>query len=377
MTRVIVVGAGIIGLSVAEELTRRGIDVQILEKNPSVGSESSGAAAGILSPQGEAKGPGPFLDLLLAGYQLIPEAVARLEALTRMDLRYRASGMLALALSDSDEKELDQLLAWQKRAGLRLEKVTDSQIKEMEPVVDGPVRWGVWWPQTSQIDNTRLVEAYRRVVETQGGKILTNRPVTQFLTEMDRVVGVQTPQGSLFADWVVNCAGSWSGFDAALSLPVPTIPVKGQILQFRTDRPLFQRIVRSARVYFVQRSAQELIVGTTVEQAGFNKEVTEEGRKIIQEGAREVASIFSGMSPEQAWAGLRPGTPDQLPLLGPTPLRQFLLATGHFRNGILLAPLTGRLIADCVTRGACSIDLSPFSISRFLAKSAFRCLTPI
>ena len=118
-----------IGLSVADELTRRGVDVQILERNSRVGSEASSAAAGILSPQGEAKGAGPFLDLLLVGYQLIPEAVTRLEGLTQIDLKYRASGMLALALSDSDEKELDQLLAWQRRAGLRLEKVTGSQIK--------------------------------------------------------------------------------------------------------------------------------------------------------------------------------------------------------------------------------------------------------
>ncbi|MBI3615245.1 MAG: glycine oxidase ThiO [Candidatus Omnitrophica bacterium] len=366
--RVLIVGGGIIGLSIGEELTRRGVEVQILERNPEAGTEASSAAAGILSPQGEAKGPGPLLDFLQAGYQMIPEAVARLESLTRMDLRLRASGMLALALSDADEEELEQVYSWQTKAGLRLDRVSASHVKQLEPAVDGPVRWGIWWPQTSQIDNVRFVEAYRRAVEAQGGKIETNRPVTRFLTEADRVVGVETPQGKLFGDWVVNCAGSWAGFDLSFSLPIPTIPVKGQILQFRTERPWFQRIVRSARAYFVQRWAQQLIVGTTVEQAGFNKEVTEEGRRTIQAGAKELVSRMASISPEKSWSGLRPGTPDQMPLLGPTPLKQFLLAAGHYRNGILLAPLTGRLIADWITRGTCSMDLSAFSVTRFLAK---------
>ena len=365
--RVLIVGGGIIGLSIAEELTRRDVEVQIFERNPKTGAEASSAAAGILSPQGEAKGPGPLLDLLQAGYQMIPEAVARLESLTGMDLKFKAGGMLALALSDADEEELERAYSWQTKAGLQLDRVSGSEVKKLEPAVDGPVRWGIWWPQTSQIDNTRLVEAYRQAVERQGGKVQTGTPVTRFLTEADRVTGVETSKGKVFGDWVVNCAGSWSGFDASFSLPVPTVPVKGQMLQFRTERPWFQRIVRSTRVYFVQRSAKEIVVGTTVEQVGFDKEVTEEGRRSIQAGAKEMVSRIASVVPEKSWAGLRPGTPDELPILGPTPFKNFLLATGHYRNGILLAPLTGRLIADWITRGGCSTDLSAFSVARFLA----------
>jgi glycine oxidase len=364
--RVLLVGAGIIGLSVAEELARRGVEVQLFEKGDRPGCEASSAAAGILSPQGEADGPGPFLDLLLAGYQMIPEAVARLTALTQMDLKYRASGMISVALSEQDEQELNRQVAWQQRAGLRLERLTAARIKEMEPAIDGPVRSGVWWPQTAQIDNTRLVEATAEVVRTQGGTIHLKTPVTRFLMDRNRVVGVQTPQGEVTADWVVNSSGSWAGFDGALSVAIPAIPVKGQILQYRTDVPIVQRIIKSPRAYLVQRSDRQLIVGTTVEHAGYDKRVTDLGRRQIQTGVREMTSRLDSLTLESSWAGLRPGTPDRLPILGPTPWDRLLLATGHYRNGILLAPLTGRLIADWITRGGCSIDLSPFGLTRFM-----------
>ncbi len=368
--KVVIVGAGLIGLAVADELSRRGAQVILLERNAAVGSEASSAAAGILSPQGEAKGPGPLLDLFLAGYQLIPEAVARLEALTGIDLRFRAGGMLAVALTQEDEQELEGQCAWQRKAGLRLERLSAAQVRSMEPAIDGPVRWGIGWPQTAQIDNVRMVEAYHRIVRSQGVDIETGALVLRFLIESDRVVGVETSQGDIRADWTVDCAGSWAGFDPAFPVPIPTFPVKGQILRFRTEEALFQRVVRSPRAYFVQRAADELIVGTTVEQVGFNKEVTDEGRRMILQGGEEIASRLASLPLEAAWAGLRPGTPDGLPVLGPTPLKQFLLAAGHFRSGILLAPLTGRLVAEWILKGSCSIDLSTFSISRFLAQAA-------
>ncbi len=367
--RVLIVGAGVVGLAVAEELIRRGISVELLERNSEAGEEASWAAAGILSPQGEAEGPGPFLELLLAGYPMMVGAVARLEALTQMDLRFRAGGMLALAFSELDEAELDRQLQWQEKAGLTLEWLQPSEVRRLEPAVDGPVRCGVFWPQTAQIDNTQLVKAYTRVVEAQGGVIRTNTPVKRFLVEADEVVGVETPQGRSQADWVVDCAGSWAGFDETLSFSIPTHPVKGQILQFRTTTAMVHRVVKSPRAYLVQRTPERLIAGTTVERVGFDKAVTEMGRRSIFEGACEMTSGVRNLSLETAWAGLRPGTPDRLPILGPTPLKRLLLATGHYRNGILLAPLTGRLLADFIATGESPIDLSPFGIHRFLAKT--------
>ena len=369
MIRVAVVGGGVIGLAVAEELARRGARVELFERAGEVGRESSSSAAGILAPQGEVKGPGPWLELLLAGYQMIPEMVARLESATGLELRYRASGMLSAALTDEDEQELERQFRWQSEQGLRVERVSASQIRSLEPAVDGPVRWGLWWPQCSQLDNTRLVEAYRLALQRQGGLIRTATPVLRFLLEQDQVIGVETPAGPVRADWVVNCAGSWAGFDAAFPLPIPTFPVRGQMLRFRTRSPLIQRIVRSSSFYLVQRSEEQLVAGTTVERAGYDKSVTEEGLRSIRAGVGRIASRLNGWEPEVSWAGLRPGTPDGMPILGPSPFRRLLLAVGHYRNGILLAPFTGRLIADRITQERCAFDWSPFGVDRFLAKA--------
>jgi glycine oxidase len=282
--------------------------------------------------------------------------------------------MFTLAFSDADEEELVRHLTWQREVGLRegesplrCERVTAAQIRGLEPALDGPVRWGIWWPQTAQLDNTRLVEAYRQLILSQGGVIRTDTPVSRFLVEQDQVVGVETSSEPIRADWVVNCTGSWAGFDRSLSLTFPTVPVKGQILQFRTEAPLLQRIVKSPRAYLVQRSPDQLIAGTTVEYVGYDKSVTEAGKRWIQEGTQEMTSRLAATPWGKAWAGLRPGTPDRLPILGETPFKRLLVATGHFRNGILLAPLTGRLIADLICTGTCSMDLSPFSVTRFLA----------
>ena len=365
--KVIVIGAGVIGLSIAENLSRRGIGVEVLERNPAAGQEASSAAAGILSPQGEAKGPGPFFELLKRGYSLIPETVARLESLTQIDVRYRAGGEIAVSFSPGDDRELLEEYLLQRQAGLQVEKLSEAEVRKCEPAVDGPLRWGLWWPQTAQIDCVRLMQAYVQLVRNQGVTVKTGTPVLRFLIEGDRVAGVATPSGNLESDWVVDCAGSWSGFDSTVGFAIPTVPVRGQMLLFSTRVPLLERIIRSPRAYLVQRSARQLMAGTTVERVGFDKAVTEEGRASIRRGAEEIAGGVRALSLESAWAGLRPGTPDDLPILGPAPFQGLLLATGHFRNGVVLGPLTGQLIADWIVKGSCSIDLTPFHVGRFFA----------
>ncbi|MCM8811644.1 MAG: glycine oxidase ThiO [Candidatus Omnitrophica bacterium] len=363
--KTIIVGAGVIGLAVADELCRRGVEVVVLDKAPGFGTEASAAAAGILSPQGEAKGPGPFFDLLTAGFQLIPETVARLQAVTGVDIEYKANGMLGLAMSDDDEKEFEYQMDWQKQIGVRFERLTREQVRDMEPAVDGPVRWGVWWPQTAQMNNRKMAQAYALAVEAQGGTIRPSVGAIRFLSRGSRVTGVATEQGLVEGDWVVNCAGAWAGFDGSLGFDLPLIPVRGQIIEFQTSVPLIRRVVKTPASYLVQRSNERLIAGTTVEKAGFDKRVTEEGKKQIRKGVIEMVSRVASLPENQAWAGLRPGTPDGRPILGRTPLDGLLVAAGHYRNGVLLAPLTGRLIADLIAKGTCSIDLMPFSASRF------------
>ena len=370
--RVLVVGAGIIGLAVADELSRRGLQVDLLEKGEAAGQEASSAAAGILSPHGEVDRPSPLLDLAQAAFQLIPETIKRLESVSGLDLRYRACGSLTLAITPDDERAHEAELAWQKKAGLRMEQLNAAQVKEMEPAVTGSIRSGIWWPQTAQVDNRQMVAAYRQVIQQQGATLHTQTAVSRFLLEKDSVIGVETNRGRFEADWVVNCAGSWANLDAALPAPIPVIPVKGQMLQFQTKSPVVQRVIQSPRAYLVQRSPEQLLVGTTLEEVGYDKTVTEAGRTAILQGVHEITSGLDSLPVQESWAGLRPGTPDGLPILGPTPWKRFLCATGHFRNGILLAPLTGRLIADWIQTGSCGLDLSPFSLTRFSPQESKR-----
>jgi len=214
-----------------------------------------------------------------------------------------------------------------------------------------------------------MLQAYQALLKRQGAVVRTGLPVRRFLLNKESVLGVETDQGKVLADAVVNCAGPWAPFDTALPFQIQTHPVKGQIVQMKTDQPLVRSVVKSGKTYLVQRDPQTLLVGTTVEYAGFDKQVTEEATRSILDRAQSVVSRVTDLSREKAWVGLRPGTPDGLPILGPTPLKGLWMATGHFRNGILLAPLTGRLLADGVLGVSTHLDMTPFRVDRFLPQS--------
>ncbi|MBI3322237.1 MAG: glycine oxidase ThiO [Candidatus Omnitrophica bacterium] len=370
MIRVAVVGGGIVGLAAAAELAGRGVEVDLLERNPEPGQEASWAAAGILSPHGMASlGSEPFLKLLAEGYRKVPGAVSRIREETGFDVGARATGMFGLALTAQDEQELITQDLWERSAGLEIEDVPEKDLRHEEPAVDGPVRRASWYPQVTKVDVRRFVEGYTRLVRSRGGKIRTGVTVTRFLIEAGRAAGVETSEGEVRADCVVNCAGSWAGFDGSLPFVVPAVPARGQILQLATVRPLVRGVVHSPRGYLVQRSDSELIAGTTVENVGFDKRVTEEGARSIRAGVAEFCSRTAGLSVAAQWAGLRPDTPDHLPVLGRSPVEGLLLAAGHFRNGVILAPLTGQAIADLALTGESPVDLSAFSVKRFTAKA--------
>ena len=363
--KVVVIGAGMVGLAAADELSRRGIAVELFERNGQVGAEASGAAAGILSPQAEAGGPGPFLDLLLEGRRLIPETVERLQRLSGLSLDFRADGMFGLAFTAEDEADLQRQMQWQKQYGIAVDWADPAQVRRDEPAVDGPVRSAVFWRDNGQLDPVQMAQAYRAVIERSGVAIHLSCPVVRLLIDGGRVHGVETFSGRTEADAVVDCAGSWAELEKVLPFPVPVTPVRGQMLEFSVPGPVFRRILHSPRAYLIQRADGKLVAGTTLERAGFDRSVTEEGRRSIRAGIEEICSQASSWKLERAWAGLRPDTPDHLPILGETPLSGFWMAAGHYRNGILLAPLTGRLIADWITGKAVPQGIGVFGLRRF------------
>jgi glycine oxidase len=308
-------------------------------------------AAGMLAPVGElAFGEPELLEMTLAAAAAYPAFIAELEAETGMATGYERQGALYVALDQDEAAELRRVHGLQRSLGLHAEWLPPRRCRELEPGLTPSFHGGVHVPDEAAVDPRALVEALLAALATEGVELRTGLEVAEALLDGERVVGVRTTAGDeLRADAVVLAAGSWSG--QAEWLPgrarPPVRPVKGQIVELRPvdgETPC-ERVVASERVYLVPRSDGRLIVGATVEEQGFDTTVTAGGvHELLREAYRLLPDVAE-MELVEAMAGLRPGTPDNLPLIGPGAIEGLALATGHYRNGILLAPLTGEAIA--------------------------------
>lgn len=363
---VVVVGGGVIGCAVARHVARRGASVTVVERGRP-GAEASWAAAGMLSPLAEANGPGPFLDLLLRARAGFPAIADALREETGADVGYRGDGTLYLALREDDEPELEHRFAWQHATGLAVERLSAEEARGLEPAISPAVRMALRFPGDHQVENRALSAALWAAAARAGAAFRLGSEVVRVLRDGDRVAGVELADGArIGAGVVVVAGGSWAGRLAGLPRPVPVHPVHGQLLALESVPPLFRHVVDSPRCYLVPRSEGRVIAGATAECVGFRKAVTPAGLRRLVDGALEVAPALAHAPIAESWAGLRPGTPDGLPILGPDPdVAGLLYATGHFRNGILLAPLTGQAIGDLALGKATDVDLAPFGIARF------------
>ena len=363
---VVILGGGIIGCALAEELARRGQRVCVVERGR-IGAEASSAAAGILSAQMDLSEPGSFFELCQAARRLYPGWVQRIERAARLSTEFRVRGLLYLAATRSEGRAMAFRVRWQQRRGLRVERWSPSQIQRREPAVDGRFVAGFCFPTEAQLDNAVLMRALAIACRRAGVDVREGVSVRRILQRGRAVTGVDTDHGAIRAPVVVNCLGSWAAMSGRFPVRLPVEPARGQILVFRGPRRLLRRSVMSARAYMVQRRDGRLLVGSTVERAGFEKALTLEGMHHILCGVRRMSRAAARGTFVEAWAGLRPRTPDDLPILGTTPLGGLHIATGHFRHGILLAPITATLMADLILRGRASFDLTPFRPQRFRA----------
>jgi len=363
---IIVLGGGIIGCATAWELAQRGQRVCLIERG-TIGCEASTAAAGILSAQMDLEGPGAFLELCQASRRLYPRWVDELERRSRMSVDYHVDGILSVAFTDDEVRRMDHRQRWQRRLGLKVERWSPREILHEEPNLAGKFKAGFFFPTEAQVDNVKLMEALGLACRKAGVAVLEQTEAKRLVIRRRHVAGVQTGRGTLFAPVVVNCLGSWSSLNRVPALRVPVEPAKGQMLAFTAPKRLFRHIVMSEAAYEVQRRSGVLIVGSTVEFVGFDKRVTLEGIHQILFGFRRMVSpsVFTQCAFQEAWAGFRPFSQDRLPILGETRVGGLLIASGHFRHGILLAPITAKLVADLMLRGRASHDLSSFSPSRF------------
>jgi glycine oxidase len=370
-TDVAIIGGGIMGSAVALRLCQRGIGVTVIERGIP-GAEASSAAAGILGPQMEAEGPGPLLELGLKSRALYPALAAELRDLTSIDVGYDRSGVLAVAFDEAGEAALSSRRAWQLARGLRVDSLSGEAARAREPALGPAVRAALAFNDDAQVVARDLARAFSQAAAGAGARFLTGRYVRRVLVDNGAVTGVELDGDVLPAGTVVVAAGSWSGLIEGAGVPAAVVrPARGQLVSIETRPPLFRHVVSAPGGYLVPRRDGTVLAGSTVEMAGFRKEVTVGGLAAILTMARTVIPALADAPVTGSWSNFRPFTEDHLPVLGATAVRGLVLATGHFRNGILLAPVTAHAIAELIATGKASIDLAPFAIDRFAMRTTW------
>ncbi|MFF3510615.1 glycine oxidase ThiO [Streptomyces sp. NPDC004393] len=372
---VLVVGGGIIGLVTAWRAAQRGLATTVVD--PAPGGGAAQVAAGMLAAVTELHyGEQTLLALNLESARRYPDFAAELTEATGLDLGYRRCGTLAVALDADDRADLRDLHALQQRSGLASEWLSGRDCRRLEPMLAPGVRGGLKVDGDHQIDPRRLVAALVTACERAG--VGFHRGWAERLTVLrGRVAGLRTADGTdLAAEQVVLAAGSLSGQLAGVPDEVlpPVRPVKGQVLRLTVPKryaPFLSRtvraVVRGGHLYLVPRENGELVVGATSEELGWDTTVTAGGVYELLRDAHELVPGITELPLTETRAGLRPGSPDNAPLLGPTELDGLLLATGHYRNGVLLTPVTGDVMAHVLTTGDLPDEARPFTPRRFAA----------
>lgn len=362
-TDIIVVGGGVIGLTVARALSLRGARITLIERSQP-GVEASYAAAGMLAPQAEADSADALFTLGCQSRDLYPGFATSLRRETGIDIELDHTGTLYLALNEQDENEVERRFHWQKEAGLPVESLSASSAKNLEPEINENVRAALRFPLDIQVENRRLLTALVASNKFLGVQLLLGQAVDSVRVTSGVVEGVESSRGFLPCQTVVIAGGAWSSTIRGLpSLEIE--PVRGQMVCLKLDKRRYRHIIYSPRGYVVPRSDGRLLAGSTSELAGFKRQVTAAGLHNILANAFEISPQIRDLAVTDTWAGLRPKAPDNLPVLGPDPeVAGLFYATGHYRNGILLAPVTGELIAEAI--------LGTFNTSRFGAFSPNR-----
>ncbi len=375
---VLVVGGGIIGLVTAWRAAQRGLATTVVD--PAPGGGAAQVAAGMLAAVTELHyGEETLLGLNLESARRYPAFAAELAEATGLDLGYRQCGTLAVALDADDRAHLRDLHALQLRSGLESQWLSGRECRRLEPMLAPGVRGGLRVDGDHQIDPRRLAAALVAACERAG--VIFHRVWAEELTVVrERATGVRTADGTaLTAGQVVLAGGSLSGRLAGLPGDVlpPVRPVKGQVVRLAVPRPYapflsrtVRAVVRGSHVYLVPRENGELVVGATSEELGWDTTVTAGGVYELLRDAHELVPGITELPLTETRAGLRPGSPDNAPLLGPTGLDGLVLATGHYRNGVLLTPVTGDVLADVLTTGALPDLARDFSPRRFAAATA-------
>jgi glycine oxidase len=358
-TDVVVIGGGVIGLSIAYALAEQQRTILVEKHQP--GQEASAAAAGILAVASGRSKRGPMYQLKRASQELYPALVRELEERTGIDIEYQTVGVLDLIRTDEDEKKYRKLYDLRRQQGHPAIWLTAEEVRRLEPSLASDVRGAVHFPGDHHLHNGKLAEAWAQAAVQRGVTLLTGTTVTEARLSQGRVTAVRIGEEWVGVGTVVIAAGAWSRqVGAVFGLTIPVEPAKGQMIAVRA--PQVRYVISWGEHYLVPRKNGEVIIGSSVEFLGYNKDVT---LATLQMFIHRSATLVPGISQaplSRFWAGLRPYSPTRRPILARAPgVDNIVLATGHHRNGIVLAPITGKLICELITTGHPSLSLEPFA----------------
>ncbi len=364
---VVIIGGGIIGCSAALRLAQAGAKVTLIERGE-IGQEASSAAAGMLAPQGEMIEPADFAELSVKSRDLYPQFVAEVEELGGERIAYRQDGTVLVGISDEECKELEETYHIQRGKGLPLERLSGDEARHRVPGLATEIRVALFVPGDHWLDNVSLMSGLGKACRRLGVSIRSQTEVVK-LNRRDRHVESVTVReagasSNVSGEQFVLAAGCWSReLAASVGLELELQPCHGQMMEFETPAEL-PHVIRCGRHYLVPRSPRRAILGTTAEYSGYEKAVTAEGLRSILVGVSRIAPMVNDFRLLNTWSGLRPDTRDHLPVIGRGELANLVFATGHFRNGILLAPATAQLVCELLLCGKTSLPIDLYKPSR-------------
>jgi len=359
---VIIIGAGIIGCSIAYHLTQKGVSCLVFDRG-AIAQEATAASAGMLGAMMETDAPGPLVELALASQ-------SRYEGLSRLlfeesgiDLEYTECGTIGVARNEEEKDALLQKCKFAEAFGRRVQWIGPEELRHYEPGLAEGLLGGVNIPGDHQVQSPKAARAFSTAAARRGARFMEHTPVLRFITEGSRVIGVETTTGSFYADQVILASGSWSpGLMKNIGVDLPVYPVKGQCYSAILPKGL-KHTVFALKCYLMPKQDGTILVGATQEEVGFDKEPRVDAIAYLHEIAASMVPAMRNAAFVRTWTGLRPGNPQLKPFLGPVDgWDGLLLATGHFRKGTLLAPITGEILTSMVTGEASAIDWSPFTL---------------
>lgn len=366
---IVIVGGGIMGGTIAFELAKHKLNVAVLDRQELM-HEASWAAAGMLSPAPDCAAAIPAVPLGRASLAIYPKFVDAIEHASGMRTGFRTGGAV-IVISDGDaEQELSKLVALHRGLGLACEPLPLDKARIMEPALGKDALAAAFLPDECSIEPRLLSGAVLGAATSAGVTALPGSEVISLALDGKKCLGVKTSSGeTIHASQTILAAGCWSSQILNAVPYAPTVPLRGQMIALRHSGTPIRNVLRSERGYIVPRgrtSPQTVIVGSTIENAGYEKRVTSGGLEKILAAANALLPELAKAEVIETWSGLRPGTPDQLPILGPADIEGLVFATGHYRNGILLAPITAKLIGEWIAQNKTSMDCEVFSPLRFL-----------